>query len=317
MSRPTTPSVGTQLTIFPEAEGDVNLRSRYEELLRNSRVSVKHAQEALDALRELILLEGLPKETLNETKLLVSDVQNTTNTDSIVPRYIGCSLRGRVWKCMLRLKTVHTESYIELAQLGPSDSYETILIDVTQAFTVNTEFNTRIPIHKMKRLLNSFVWKHSKDENIKLINGITSIVAPILYTMGEVEGFYSFDRLITKVVPLYFHPEGNGIQSACSLLGQVLEEIDPQIYNILMKDNLNNNIDLSPRNWAIECMCHKNRFNISNSYLIDISSLMTCQQPFSEVIKLWDFFMGYGFQFCLLCIASQIILHREEIVTIT
>lgn len=61
------------------------------------------------------------------------------------------------------------------------------------------------------------------------------LAAPVLYCMGEVEGFFAFKRLISAVCPTYLHRDRNkGVLAGCYLVFDVLKVADPELYDALV-----------------------------------------------------------------------------------
>lgn len=92
-------------------------------------------------LRKLILLEGLPQETEHE--------RETYDTEG--------TLRGRIWKILLRVKKVDAQQYIELVEKRSSHLYQKIRNDTFRTFKTNRNFSKRVPEEKLIRVLNAFV----------------------------------------------------------------------------------------------------------------------------------------------------------------
>ena len=107
----------------------------------------------------------------------------------------------------------------------------------------------------MKRVINSFLLTYG--HKFSFIQGMTVICTFLLMHMSEVEAFYFFERLITKVFPTYVNPaqrvgnsSGNsaekgieGVYAACYLLDQLMKDHDPELFKILSPSKL----------WAFAC----------------------------------------------------------------
>lgn len=120
------------------------LRKRYEDLLQAGRDdSGSNVDKYLFQLRQLVLVEGLPKATKAEQ-------EGCTTT---------CSLRARVWKILLRIKTVDANKYLEYVARGPfkgkdSPEYQQIRKDTRRTFPTLDDFRAKVPEAKLSRVLN-------------------------------------------------------------------------------------------------------------------------------------------------------------------
>jgi len=89
----------------------------------------------------------------------------------------------------------------------------------------------------MKRIINSFLL--TQGSNFNFIQGMSVISTFLLFYMGEVEAFYCFDRLITKVFPTYFNPGSEkskgmeGAYAACELVDFFMSSEDPELFDVL------------------------------------------------------------------------------------
>ena len=68
-----------------------------------------------------------------------------------------CSLRGRVWKVLLRVKTVDAEKYISFVEKGSASLYQKIRNDTFRTFKTNRNFTKKVPEEKLIRVLNAFL----------------------------------------------------------------------------------------------------------------------------------------------------------------
>jgi cell cycle arrest protein BUB2 len=87
------------------------------------------------------------------------------------------------------------------------------------------------------------------------------IASPFLFIMNEVDSFYAYKRLMTRICPTYFTHEMVGTYAGCALVDEIIQIIDPQLHAICPES----------RSWAFKY----------------ISSFLTNQKPLREVLKLW------------------------------
>lgn len=119
------------------------LRVRYEELIARGRKPGGNIDSNLYELRKLVLVEGLPEETPEERD----------HADTV------CSLRAKVWKILLRVKSLDAKKYVELVsrkafQGEKSETYQQIRKDVNRTHVKDDEFQRRVPKEKLSRVLN-------------------------------------------------------------------------------------------------------------------------------------------------------------------
>lgn len=121
---------------------DLELRQKYEALLEEGNKHPDQIARNLYELRKLILLCGLPEE----------DDKISSNSET------ECTLRGRVWKVLLRVTDIDANRYISLVQKGSAEEavYNKIRNDTFRTFKTNDDYKQKVPEHKLIRLLNAF-----------------------------------------------------------------------------------------------------------------------------------------------------------------
>lgn len=119
------------------------MRQKYEEMIEYGNQHPESLDQNLLLLRKLILLEGLPNETEEEKRNSGKE----------------CSLRGRIWKILLRVKNIDANNYISLVEKGSAQNklYQKIRNDTFRTFKTNRIFIARVPEEKQIRLLNAFI----------------------------------------------------------------------------------------------------------------------------------------------------------------
>src|SRR3546814_1267887 len=65
------------------------------------------------------------------------------------------------------------------------------------------------------------------------VQGMNVLLAPLLYTMPELDAFYCYDALLTRQCPRYVLKNMEGAHDACGLVDQLLAVFDPQLRTYL------------------------------------------------------------------------------------
>jgi len=236
----------------------------------------ENLQRNLYTLRKLILLEGLPTEPEGE------------HADTV-----ACTLRGRIWKILLRIKCVDAAKYISLIEKGSADQkiYDKIRNDTFRTFKTNAHYTARVPEEKLIRLLNAFIHSCGKNEQISYVQGMNVISAPFLYVMPEVDAFFCFSQFVQFHAPLYFHPGIEGAFTGLKMVDEILKLVDPELYIHLISKNLKAEMYAMP----------------------PVLSISACTPPLAELLKLWDVFFAFGVHLNIICVVAQIVIMREEL----
>ena len=138
-----------------EALHNRRLRQRFEEILQPPPKIVQRRfaskgenggeklglKPALEKLRRLVVLEGLPPES---------------GTEKALHESARCSLRGRVWKVLLCVHRASANRYIQLIERGPSIMHGKIEKDINRTLKSNEEYHMRTEDGKLRRFLNAY-----------------------------------------------------------------------------------------------------------------------------------------------------------------
>lgn len=109
---------------------------------------------------------------------------------------------------------------------------------------------------KMKRIINSFLLTHG--DRYSFIQGMTVFCSLLLLHMSEIEAYYCFDRLCTKVFPTYINPKNRslqnasvngmeGVYAACNLVDKLIQIDDPELFKLFQQNKV------TARFWAFKC----------------------------------------------------------------
>jgi len=202
---------------------------------------------------------------------------------------IHANLRGRLWKVFLAVE-VNTDEYLELIEKGASVNHQKIRGDSFRTFKQDEVFRTEMRERSIIRLLSCFVNKHYPDFNY--CQGMNAICGPFLYCMPEPDAYFAFAKFIVQKFPLYWVSSHIGVQAGCSLVDECLKVYDPDLAAHFKE------VNLSAYLWGFAC----------------VSSLSAIAQPFTELLKLWDFLIAFGPQFNVLCVVAQVLQIRDSLI---
>ncbi|PRP75134.1 bub2 protein, partial [Planoprotostelium fungivorum] len=256
------------------SQKNIELRAKYESLLSKGKETSQAdlAKNIMD-LRRLVLIEGLPTDTLE-----------------------GDTLRGRVWKVLLRVRDVSADDYIILVNKGATEHpglYDKIRNDTFRTFKTNISYQKRVPENTLIRQLNAFMHLCDEDKrnNTTYVQGMNVVCAVFLYVMNELDAFYCFSKFANHYAPLYFNPQIEGAHDGVELADEVMKVADPELYLHLISKGM------KTETWALaHCL-----------------SFSACTPPLDEIVKLWDFLFAFGPHVNILCLVAQIMIIREEI----
>lgn len=124
------------------------------------------------------------------------------------------------------------------------------------------------------------------------VQGMNVMAAPFLYAAkSEVEAFAAFDRFITNECPGYVRGSMEGVHKGLALVDQILTIVDPKLALHMQSKGMMAEIYAFP----------------------SVLTLCACTPPLPEVLRLWDFLFAYGPHLNLLCIVSQLVLIRDQL----
>jgi len=270
------PKKSSRVTLSSQTfQKDMELRQRYEVLISHGSSHPKNLDKNLNEWRKMILLEGLPPETEEE--------QRKYETEG--------TLRGRIWKILLRVRQLDANKYIDLVELGSASFYQKIRNDTFRTFKTNQEFKKRVPEEKLIRILNAFIHSCSTGSKLSYVQGMNVVCAPFLYVMPEVDAFFAFSQLVKFNCPLYFNPGIEGAFAGLKLLDEILKVVDLELYMFLIQKDLKADVYAMP----------------------PVLSFSAATPPLDELLRLWDFLFAFGVHLNVVCAVAQIVCIREEL----
>ncbi|KJA27675.1 hypothetical protein HYPSUDRAFT_130570 [Hypholoma sublateritium FD-334 SS-4] len=220
-------------------------------------------EDGATKLRRMILVEGIP---------------------SADP-----TLRPRIWKILLRVNELPTDTYLHYVSRGPCQVREKIRNDTFRTLATDKGFKERVREDMLVRLLDAFVWR---SHGFTYVQGMNVLAAPFLYTMpSEVEAFFCFSKFIEESCPLYVQPTLEGVHRGLKLLDRCLQFVDPELFGYLRSKNLSAEIYAFP----------------------SVLTLCACTPPLDQVLQLWDFLLAFGVHLNVLCVIAQLLLMRDEV----
>lgn len=246
-----------------------------------------------------------------------------------------------MWLILLNAPPLPTDAYLELTKRGPSPAHSKICNDTFRTFKTNPLFKRRVTDNSLVRLLNAVAWKlhDAKHENVtdsaKITNsasefgspklkltplvtthvhdssvttvddseagdyepgiyvqGMNVLCAPFLYAArSEPEAFVAFYLFITRECPGYVRGSMDGVHKGVALVDRCLAFVDPKL------------------------SAHLAVHGVKAEVFAFASVLTMCAStpPLPEVLRLWDFLLAYGAHLNILCICSQLMAMREQL----
>eukprot|EP00834_Sanchytrium_tribonematis_P000980 NODE_20_length_44879_cov_0.624654.p27 type:complete len:213 gc:universal NODE_20_length_44879_cov_0.624654:3593-2955(-) len=196
-------------------------------------------------------------EAQNTTKVIIEKILSGEKLSNSKLDASDTSIRGKVWKILLNVKFVSSKKYISLVQIGASDAYGKIKNDTHRTLKTDEQFKAVVDEHMLIRVLNAFV-NDMKEQKLTFaadstkclffyVQGMNALLAPFLYTMNEVDAFYSFSQLIQNKCPTYVQKNTEGVRAGAILLDKCLELIDRELFTYLKSKRLSAEIYAFPR----------------------------------------------------------------------
>jgi len=259
-----------------------------------SEKKTKQAEQTLSKIRKTVLLHGIPEEA-NVYRLMKEPKDAFPRMEIEVPpiRNTEMTMRGRVWKVLLGINGIKQSEYLSLVARKECKCYAKIRGDTGRTFATDDLFQQRVNEQRLVRVLNSFTHKFDKT----YVQGMDVLAGGMLFVMPEIDAFAGISRLINECFPLYWITSENGAMvgayAGAILVKDVLMESDTDVYRKLS--------GFHPHMYAFAA----------------ITSISGIAPPFTELLRLWDFIFCFGVHVNVLCVAAQIILQRDRILTTT
>uniref|UniRef100_A0A6B2LAQ1 Rab-GAP TBC domain-containing protein n=1 Tax=Arcella intermedia TaxID=1963864 RepID=A0A6B2LAQ1_9EUKA len=253
------------------------MRIEFDNLLLEGARNPQNIDQNLKRLRELVVLKGLPQETPEERDRGDHEI----------------TLRGKIWKILLRVRKIDSQKYIEYVNKGPSLHDSIICLDAKRTLQNEPDFRRRVSNEKLIRLLNA--WQHylnDRGQDEGYVQGINCYAAPFLYVMPEVDAFFCLVKLMKWHCPLYLSTGASnfpGLIKGVQLFQEILHEMDPELGDHLKKQ--------PTETYAWE----------------PIHSMNISLSPYTEWLQLWDMAICLGIHLHLIFAVSRVLLIREPL----
>lgn len=251
-------------------------------------------------------------------------------------------LRIYIWSILLDAPPVRTDTYLDLIRRGASPAYAKIRNDTHRTLMTNVLFKRRVRENSIIRLLNAIAWRlhdakldrltdstrmtdsstdlgspelHHASPAVKhaqgastattdggseaggsepgiYVQGMNVLCAPFLYAARtEPQAFIAFHRFITRECPGYIRGAMDGVHKGVALVERCLAIADPKLSAYLVSKGVKAQI------YAFA----------------SVLTMSACTPPLPEVLLLWDFLFAYGSHLNILCICSQLMMMREDL----
>ncbi|KAF8965522.1 hypothetical protein BGZ46_000574, partial [Entomortierella lignicola] len=178
---------------------------------------------------------------------------------------------------------------------GKPEEYGKIRNDTFRTLATDRKFTDVVEEDSLIRVLCAFAWSSqgTSGENISFayVQGMNVLAAPFLYTMSEMEAFYSYSNLIKHCCPLYVQPTLQGVHCGIKLLEECLCKIDSELYDYLKLKKLSAELYAVP----------------------SVLTICACTPPLEQAMQLWDFLLAWGIHLNIICIIAQLHLIRDEL----
>ncbi|KFH66650.1 hypothetical protein MVEG_07175 [Podila verticillata NRRL 6337] len=253
----------------------------FQEVLRRQHQTEAQIVESLHCLRQLILAYGIPDDSVQNSK----------------PKQP--SIRGQCWKLLLEVNHISAQEYVSLVKRGKPDEYGKIRNDTFRTLATDKKFLDVVDEDSLIRVLCAFAWStqatsyQDTDVSFTYVQGMNVLAAPFLYTMSEMEAFYSYSNFIKHCCPLYVQPTLQGVHCGIKLLEECLRKIDVQLYNHLKSKRLSAELYAFP----------------------SVLTICACTPPLDQAMQLWDFLLAWGIHLNIICIIAQMHLIRDDLMS--
>ncbi|KAF9900821.1 hypothetical protein EC991_006880, partial [Linnemannia zychae] len=177
--------------------------------------------------------------------------------------------------------------------------YSKIRNDTFRTLATDRKFLDVVEEESLIRVLCAFAWStqatsvEDTDVSFTYVQGMNVLAAPFLYTMTEMETFYSYSNFIKNCCPLYVQPTLQGVHCGIKLLEECLCKIDVELYDYLNSKRLSAALYAFP----------------------SVLTICACTPPLDQVMQLWDFLLAWGIHLNIICIIAQLYLIRDELMS--
>ncbi|KAF9950401.1 hypothetical protein BGZ72_007952 [Mortierella alpina] len=254
----------------------------FEQVLHRQHLTEEAIAASLHELRQLILAYGIPEEP------------STPGSKPTRP-----SIRSRCWKLLLEVHHVSAQEYVSLVKQGKPEEYGKIRNDTFRTLATDRKFRDVVVEESLIRVLCAFAWSTQATSlqetgvSFTYVQGMNVLAAPFLYTMSEMEAFYSYSNFLKFCCPLYVQPTLQGVHCGIKLLERCLCKIDGELYDSLKSKKLSAELYAVP----------------------SVLTICACTPPLDQAMQLWDFLLAWGVHLNIICIIAQLHLNRSNLMS--
>ncbi|KAF9981428.1 hypothetical protein BGZ75_007296 [Mortierella antarctica] len=254
----------------------------FEQVLHRQHMTEAAIAASLHELRQLILAYGIPEEP------------STPGS-----RTTGPSIRSRCWKLLLEVHHISAQEYVSLVKQGKPEEYGKIRNDTFRTLATDRKFLDVVVEESLIRVLCAFAWSTQATSlqetgvSFTYVQGMNVLAAPFLYTMSEMEAFYSYSNFLKFCCPLYVQPTLQGVHCGIKLLERCLCMIDVELYDYLKSKKLSAELYAFP----------------------SVLTICACTPPLDQAMQLWDFLLAWGIHLNIICIIAQLHLNRKNLMS--
>ena len=248
-------------------------------------------------------------------------------------------LRIYVWLILLNAPALSTDEYLAIVRRGPSPAYAKIRNDTFRTLATDPLFKRRVSEASLIRVLNAIAWRihdakqispsfsptrsqtttsetgspsqsassklhasasvfqadagggHSGGPSIYL-QGMNVLSAPFLYaSRSETQAFTAFHLFLTTQIPGYLLGTLDGVHRGCSLISRILRIVDPKLSGHLESKGARAEV------YAFA----------------SVLTMSACTPPLPEVLRWWDFLVGWGWWLNVVGVVGQLVMMREKL----
>lgn len=196
-----------------------------------------------------------------------------------------------VWTVYFGPKRMDFDSQDSFHSLRKTKYAEKIENDVFRTLKTSEEFDLQGQISRMTMILNQIAVKYG------YVQGMNVMLAPFVHLFeDDLDAYQYFNFFVSKICPSFISSDMIGVYKTCEFVDKCLNLLDPELF-----------VHLRDRN---QLCCKIYGFQRCSFLILDLVTFGLSMHPFKEILKLWDFFVLFGFHLHVFCFL-QIILEMK------
>eukprot|EP01080_Neovahlkampfia_damariscottae_P002669 gene2669-3865_t len=212
------------------------------------------------------------------------------------------TFRGDIW-CAILLSSddeFNQKKWFKLLKEKPTEDLPKVSHDVDRA-TSSKEVLERIPKEgeSFYRIIHCFsVEKGAPEDNIDrfgYLQGMLGISTPFQCCMNEPDAYFCYNKLLTEKIPTYFTNNYCGVLSALRIIKNLMTAFTPELKKKFEKLET-----------GVTGM-------IRTLFFSSITICCSDFSPLSEMLRLWDTFISFGFHLVPIVVFSRMFLVEDEL----